>query len=107
MGIAPDFRARRVETRGQLSQQTDWAELSKLTILSNQITIRHTGKKQSQCTNHQGDPITWRAAFTGDFEQLFVNGKEHRVKHYFTDNHVRISYLDIILVQGQSVLVTC
>jgi hypothetical protein len=64
-----------VETLPQLTSKTGWAELSNLPVQGNVISVRHEGNRSTRLTNHGKSALNWKAAFTGSFETLLVDGK--------------------------------
>ena len=64
-----------VETLPQLTSKTGWAELSNLPVQGNVISVRHEGNRSTSLTNHGKSALNWKAAFSGSFEILLVDGK--------------------------------
>ncbi len=65
---------RAVKTLSGLTKETAWAELRHLPIRRNTIGVRHEGTK-TIFTNERGPALIWQAEFTGDTENLLVNGE--------------------------------
>ena len=66
-----------VRTLPALGKSVAWAELRNLPIRANEVTVRHESNRETIFTNH-GPALIWYAAFPGEHETLFVNGKSAR-----------------------------
>ncbi len=99
MGIDGDARYRRVSTvyRGRSG---DSAAISQLPIMGTRVTVSHWGKGTA-LLNEGGQPINWRAGFTGHHLQVFVNGKPLRTKQQTGKMGNIISYVDMKVSPGQ------
>jgi hypothetical protein len=62
------------------------AELSNLPVEGNVISVRHEGNRSTSLTNHGMSALNCKAAFTGSFEILLVDGKPSKAhadpKHF-------------------------
>ena len=74
LGIDPDAREHVVATLPRLTEQIAWAELSRVPVFANRLTIRHDGARESTLTNYDGPPLFWKATFPGRLEELLVDG---------------------------------
>jgi hypothetical protein len=63
MGIAPDAPNSRLETLPRLPESLQWARLSRVPILKNEITVAHRGLVETTFTNDAGPLVQWKAAF--------------------------------------------
>jgi hypothetical protein len=74
MGIQPDAATRTITSLSRLTPQTHWAELDHIPVWSNEVKIRHDGRRQSTLANLSGRAITWEARFYAQKAKLKVNG---------------------------------
>jgi hypothetical protein len=51
-----------------------WAELHNIPVRTNEITVRHEGRRKTIFTNLKGPALVWRPSFAGSFPSLLVNG---------------------------------
>jgi hypothetical protein len=65
MGIHPDGRMRHIETLSHLTKETAWASLEHLPVFENEITVRHSGQRETSLTNEKGPAFEWVARFPG------------------------------------------
>jgi hypothetical protein len=80
LGVQPDARERLVTTLPQLPPETEWAEMGAIPVFEAQLTVRHTrrgGGLTSQLIHHSGRPLYWRAAFSGAYPYLRVDGQDY------------------------------
>jgi len=63
MGIAPDAPNSRLETLPRLPESLQWARLSRVPVLKNEITVAHRGSVETTFTNDAGPLLQWKAAF--------------------------------------------
>jgi hypothetical protein len=64
-----------IETLPQLTAKTSWAELRNLPVQGSVISVRHEGNRSTSLTNNGKNTLKWKAAFTGSFAELLVDGK--------------------------------
>jgi hypothetical protein len=74
MGIQPEAATRTITSISRLTPQTSWAELDHIPIWSNEVKIRHDGRRQSTLTNLSGRAVNWEARFYAQKANLKVNG---------------------------------
>ena len=103
MGIKPDARTNTIETKPQLSQDTQWASLSNLTVLDTLIAIKHSSNQTSSFTNLGKQSVNWRCAFIGDHKAIKIHNELYPARHYFSDGNVKVSFTDIIVQPSQQV----
>lgn len=65
MGINADPATRTVNTTSRLTSATGWAELKDLPLWDGTITIYHSGRKSSTCTNNTLSNINWNPTVQG------------------------------------------
>jgi hypothetical protein len=74
MGISGQAARNQVTTRARLTPSTDWIEVKDLSILSNRISVRHTGSNETSVNNQSGPEFLWKAYLVGEYKELVVNG---------------------------------
>ena len=105
MGVLPDASNGVLQTLPQLSEKTQWAEVSKLSILGTKINVKHEGMVKSIFTNSGNVNIKWRASFYGEYKELKVNNKRVSAK-YGTDVMGNIySFVDVEVASEKTVTV--
>jgi len=75
MGIEPDSRERTIATCSRLTDKTGWVEMTNIPIFDNLVTIKHFENAKTQLLNVSGLPFYWKAAFSGEAEELLVDGE--------------------------------
>jgi hypothetical protein len=80
MGIQPEAASRTITSISRLTPQTHWAEQDHIPVWSNEVKIRHDGRRQSTLTNVSGRAITWEARFYAQKANLRVNGVTRKGK---------------------------
>ena len=105
MGVLPDASNGVLQTLPQLSEKTQWAEVTKLSILGTSINVKHEGLIKSTFTNNGNMTIKWRASFYGEYKELKVNNKRVSAK-YETDIMGNIySFVDVEVTPEKTVTV--
>lgn len=74
MGIQPEAATRTITSISRLTPQTSWAELDHIPVWSNEVKIRHDGRRQSTLANLSGRAVEWEARFYAQKGKLRVNG---------------------------------
>ncbi|MBV8809711.1 MAG: hypothetical protein JO033_13645 [Acidobacteriaceae bacterium] len=89
-----DFVDRMIKTLPELGNIA-WAELRNLPVRSNEVNVRHEGISKTVLTNQKGPTLIWRAAFSGAFTSLQVNGKPMRAQQEKGPRSGEVSYVDL------------
>jgi hypothetical protein len=108
MGLAPghcgdDFD---VSTMSRLPKDRDHASLTAVAIKQNHLDVTHTGTWTTRLKNSSGPVLRWRAEFPGTPDHLSVDGKSVSAKHSVTAEGVAISWTDVAVAPGVTVVVT-
>jgi hypothetical protein len=99
------FAGQTVMTLPQLTSKTAWAELRRLPVRANDITVRHVGVTATVFTNDRGPAVVWRAAFPGRFDTLAVNGTGVEASRLVLPPGREASYVRVVVAPGMSVRV--
>jgi hypothetical protein len=94
-----------VKTLPGLTVQTAWAELRKLPVRTNEVSVRHEGVRKTVFTNQRGPSLIWQAAFPGSFDTLLVNGKPMKAHNGRTYLARAISWVRVPVGPGNRVKV--
>jgi len=106
MGLAPDARARTLETRSALAAPTPWVALSGVPVFDAVVDIRHDGRTKSRLAVRSGGPFVWKAVFDGTWDALEVDGVP-RIAWLGADSAGRpVSWVTVELTPGARVVVS-
>jgi len=101
MGIQPEAAANEVSTSSRLEKETDWAEMSHVPVLSNEISVKHEGNKKTTLINQSGPEFTWKIEFPGVCKNIFVNGKKYSAS---VSKDQRYSWIIVNVHPGETVV---
>lgn len=105
VGVQPDASNGILMTLPQLSEKTQWVEVSKLPVLGTDVDIKHEGQSKSILTNKGNTHIKWRASFYGEYKEIKVNNKKVPAK-YNTDIMGNVySFVDVEVGSEKTVIV--
>jgi len=105
MGINVDAATKTFSSIPRLVNDSEWAEMNHIPVLSNKLKITHKGLTKSIATNLIGESIKWKAQIPGSYEYLYVNG--HRMKSLHDLEHgATYSYIIIELNKGAETTVS-
>jgi len=76
MGIDANATENIITTIPLMGSSLEWAEINNLPVLSNIISLKHTGTHQTRIMCYKGPVFKWRAEFHSNFEYCLVNGKK-------------------------------
>jgi hypothetical protein len=65
-------------TRPGLGVNVKWAEINRVPIKGNVISLRHEGEVKTSLTNDAGPQLLWKAYFPGAYDSLQLNGQSVR-----------------------------
>ncbi|QNI38190.1 hypothetical protein [Edaphobacter albus] len=107
MGVIPGTPSERFDlsTFSRLPENTDSATLTSLSIKKNQIDVTHKGTSSTSLKNNSGPLLRWRAQFPGNLAYLKVDGKRSPAHHTITSEGLPISWTDIAVAPGATILV--
>lgn len=105
MGIGAEASERRIYTLPQLPKNDDWAEVTDVPVFEGVISVRHTGNKASQLTNHTGGTVKWQASFKGKYATLFMNNRPYAASEYTDELGNTVSYLSVELKESETISV--
>ena len=105
MGISAEGESC-VSTLSHLSKEVHWAQVNKLPIFNNEISVKHVNQNESSFINLSGDTIKWKAAFKGKFDCLIHNNKKVKATKEIGENRETRSYIIIEAKRGETNLVT-
>lgn len=104
MGLEAYAADTMLSTLSRLPQDTDWADMTNLSVLGGQLDVRHEGQHRTVLTNKGITPIKWQAQFQGEHEFLYVDGE--KVNAAVTDGYRRkMSYVQVPVEPGKSLAV--
>lgn len=105
IGIQVDATANSFASLSRIEHQEDWAEMKRIPLLSNKITVKHNGHSKSNAINMLGPTINWTAQIAGDHTYLYVNGEKTEAKQS-NSNGKLISYCQVQLNERDQVVVS-
>ena len=105
MGVRPLASEGVVETKSRLTNEVRWAEIKHLFILSNEISLRHDGRKESRLRNESGRELRWRAVFPGTHARLMVNGRGQDALSRTVPGEGAESWVEVEVGPGEEVVV--
>lgn len=108
MGLSPGRNGDSfdVSTISRLPTNNDRATLTAASVKENRIDISHTGISMTTLKNVVGPALRWRASFPGTLTHLNVDGKSFVAQHSVTDEGLPISWTDVMVPPGISVVVS-
>lgn len=106
MGISPDATTRTVTTQPRLTAAVDWVELAHAPVFDTLLTVRHEGVGQTTLHHEQGQPIRWRACFSGNRPALTVNGAQQPATQGLDKAGHPVSWVILSVNQGEEHTVT-
>ncbi len=80
MGLKADAREHLVCTLPRLTPETGQAEMRGISVFETHLDLCHFGCTETTLTNQGRQPFYWRAAFPGQADTLFVDGKAWAVQ---------------------------
>jgi hypothetical protein len=95
-----------VSTISRLPKDHDQASLTGVSIRGNQLEVTQTGTSATQLKNISGPVLRWRAEFPGTLPHLKIDGKNISAQHSTTAEGLAISWTDVTVVSGSSVMVS-
>jgi len=101
MGIHPKASLNIIQTLPQLISNEQWAEISNLSIFSSLVNIRHEGNYKSIFVNNSEKNLNWRASFYGEYDKIYLNGKECSPKYAVDVMGNIYSYIDTEVKHGE------
>ncbi|ULB33285.1 MULTISPECIES: hypothetical protein [Proteiniphilum] len=101
MGIQPKASMNIIQTLPQLISNEQWAEISNLSIFSSLVNIRHEGNYKSIFVNNSEKNLNWRASFYGEYDKIYLNGKECSPKYAVDVMGNIYSYIDTEVKHGE------
>lgn len=101
MGIEPDASTKSISTLSRLETTSDWAELSRVPVLGQRVTVRHNGQVSSSLQNLGDVPVLWQACFYGAYPTIQVNGKSRKSKQV-KRNGQDVSLVEIMVAPGST-----
>jgi hypothetical protein len=75
MGIHPIASDGVIETKSRLPPEVEWAEVTHVPVLANEVGVRHVGLTETRFRNESGKTIRWRAVLPGTHETIDVDGQ--------------------------------
>ena len=101
MGIQPKASRNLIQTLPQLGSGEQWAEISNLLIFNSLVNIRHEGNHKSIFVNKSEKVLKWRASFYGEYDKIYLNGRQHSPKYGVDIMGNIYSYIDAEVKQGE------
>lgn len=79
MGIEASASRNAITTCSRLSEDTKEAKVENVPVFGGYVTVKHTGRSESEILNHTGKDVMWNVAFVGDGTSVQINGKTYPV----------------------------
>lgn len=79
-----------------------WVELRNLPVRSNEVAVRQEGGRKTTFTNQKGPSVIWRAAFSGSFPNLLLNGSPMKARIGKNITGRDVSSIDVPVAPGVS-----
>ncbi len=95
-----------VSTISRLPEDHDQATLTGISIRENQLDVAQTGTSTTQLKNASGPTLRWRAEFSGTLARLKIDDKTVSAQHSTTAEGIAISWTDVTVAPGVTVVVT-
>lgn len=105
MGVRTDALTNTVTTLPRLEAAGDWAEVKAVPLLSNTISVKHTGNSTTIFKNHTGTQLTWCACIPGNHEYIYVNGIKRKCRKG-SDHGKSYAMLNLVVKQGEEMRVS-
>lgn len=108
MGLSPGpiGGAYDVSTISRLPADHDQATLAGVAIRQNQLDVTQRGVSKTLLKNVLGPELRWRAEFPGTLPHLKVDGKTVSAEHSTTEESTAISWTDVTVPRGATVVVS-
>ena len=108
MGLSPGHNKDEfdISTLSRLPADTDRATLTDLAIKGNKIDVSHAGRSMTRLRNKSGQALRWRAEFPGTLASLRVDGKNVAARHSSTDEGIAISWIQVTVAPGATIVVS-
>lgn len=108
MGLSPGHANDEfdISTLSRLPADTDHATLTSVAMKGNMIDVSHAGHSMTRLLNRSGKTLHWRAEFLGTLVNLRVDGKNVAAKHLLNDQGIAISWVQVNVVPGATVVVS-
>ncbi len=101
-GVRPIASEAVVETRSRLPDAIGWVQLEHVTVLDNQIGVRHESDAETRFVNESGAAIRWRAVFPGEHGSLIVDGAPVDAQVRRTSYGSSESFVELVVDPGES-----
>ncbi|QNI30651.1 hypothetical protein H7849_16095 [Alloacidobacterium dinghuense] len=107
MGLSPGLIGgdSDLSTISRLPAEHDQAALTGVSIRQNQLDVMQTGTSITRLKNASGPTLRWRAEFPGTLARLKIDGKTVSAKHSTTAEGIAISWTDVTVLSGATVVV--
>jgi hypothetical protein len=105
MGINVDAKTKTFSSLSRLENDSVWAEIKNVPVLSNKIKIVHSGLTKSIATNLRGETIRWKAQIPGAHEFLYLNGQKEKSQQDIAHGKSH-SFVFIELKKGDEAIVS-
>lgn len=106
MGIEPKYDSALhnivLATFPQLASDGETAKLTGLRIFTGTVDVSEVGLHDVAMKNETAKAFTWRAAFPGTHQQIFVDGKRRRAHTATLLDGRTVSWVDVILDVGRT-----
>lgn len=106
MGIEPHEAPGTVVTHSRLTDQTDWARISSVSVGGQSIDVRHSGRTETTLTNRSDKSLTWIAQFEGHPERLWIGDKSLVPSAGAAPLGSRFAWIEVQVAPGDSATVT-
>lgn len=94
-----------VSTISRLPTEHDQATLTGVSIRRNQLDITQTGTSTTRLKNDSGPTLRWRAEFPGILARLKVDGKTVSAQHSKTAEGLAISWTNVTVPPGATIVI--
>jgi hypothetical protein len=105
MGINVDAKTKTFSSLSRLENDSAWAEINNVPVLSNKLKIVHRGLTKSIAKNLIGETIRWKAQIPGTHEFLYLNGHKKKSQQHI-EHGKSYSFVLIELKKGDEAIVS-
>lgn len=100
MGVQPQAERELIATHAKLPEALHHAQLRNLPALGGEIFVEQLANTATVLYNHTGKTVRWQAAFDGDVETIFINGRAQTAGHGTMPGGKPYSYVETTLENG-------
>ncbi|MBQ6788602.1 MAG: hypothetical protein IJO81_00265 [Clostridia bacterium] len=99
MGIVQDVPSGTVSTFSRLPAEVETLTLRNQAMVECEISVKHTGRRETEFENHGGKPVMWQAQFVGIHDSVTVNGEVRKAETVYRSG-VPVSHVTVSVPAG-------